>query len=52
MEHALREIDRCVNELDLKVLCLPSHFLNKKGEWLSTADKHLDPIYELAKNMS
>ena len=48
MEHALREIDRCVNELDLKVLCLPTHFLNKKGEWLSTADKHLDPIYELA----
>ena len=48
MEHALREIDRCVNELDLKFLCLPTHFLNKKGEWLSTADKHLDPIYELA----
>ena len=23
-------------------------FFKQKGEWLSTADKHLDPIYELA----
>ena len=48
MCHALKEIDRCVNELGLKVLCLPTHFLNKKNEWLSTAEPDLDPIYELA----
>lgn len=48
MNHALKEIDRCVNELGLKVLCLPTHFLNHKNEWLSTAEPELDPIYELA----
>ena len=34
--------------LGLKVMCLPSHFMNKKGEWLSIADKEVDPIFELA----
>ena len=48
MNHALNEIDRCVNELGLKVLCLPTHFLNNKNEWLSTAEPDVDPIYELA----
>ena len=28
-----KEIDRCVNELGLKLLCLPTHFLNSNGEW-------------------
>ena len=45
---ALKEIDKCVNMLGLKVMCLPSHFMNKKGEWLSIADKEVDPIFELA----
>ena len=48
MRHALKEIDRCVNELGLKVLCLPIHFINNKKEWLSTAEPDLDPIYDLA----
>ncbi|MEM0998542.1 MAG: amidohydrolase family protein [Bacteroidota bacterium] len=48
MDQALREIDRCVNELGLKMLCLPTHFLNAEGEWLSVADAEVEPIYELA----
>ena len=48
MDHALKEIDRCVNELKLKVLCLPSHFLNANGDWLSIAELNVDPIFELA----
>ena len=48
MNHALKEIDRCVNKLGLKVLCLPTHFLNIKNEWLSVAESDLNPIYELA----
>jgi aminocarboxymuconate-semialdehyde decarboxylase len=48
MDHALIEIDRCVNNLKLKVLCLPTHFLNASGEWLSIAEIDVDPIFELA----
>ena len=48
IDHALREIERCVNTLDLKLLCLPTHFLNKNEEWLSVAEAHLDPIFDLA----
>jgi aminocarboxymuconate-semialdehyde decarboxylase len=48
MDHALSEIDRCVNQLKLKVLCLPTHFLNASGEWLSIAEVDVDPIFELA----
>jgi len=48
IDHALGEIDRCVKALGLKLLCLPTHFLNKKGEWLSIAEPDVDPIFELA----
>ena len=48
MEHALQEIERCVNKLGLKLLCLPTHFLNANGEWLSVADADVEPIFELA----
>tara|TARA_B100001564_G_scaffold146936_1_gene123427 strand:- start:467 stop:1501 length:1035 start_codon:yes stop_codon:yes gene_type:complete len=48
MDFALKEIERCVNQLNLRVLCLPTHFLNKKNEWLSIAEKDVDPIFQLA----
>lgn len=48
MDQALKEIEKCVNELGLKLLCLPTHFLNAEGEWLSIAEAEVDPIYELA----
>ena len=48
IDHSLKEIERCVNKLGLKLLCLPTHFLNKKGEWLSIAEQDADPIFELA----
>lgn len=48
MDHALKEIERCVQELGLKLLCLPTHFLNAQGEWLAVAEPDVDPIYELA----
>ena len=48
MEEALLEIERCVSQLNLKLLCLPTHFLNKNNEWTSIADKSVFPIYELA----
>ena len=52
MEDALREIERCVTELKLRLLCLPTHFINKDGEWTSIADESVFPIYELANKYS
>ncbi len=48
IDHALREIERCVKDYGLKLLCLPTHFLNTNGEWKSVAAPDVDPIFELA----
>ncbi len=47
MDHALAEIERCVG-LGMSLLCLPTHYLNAEGKWLSIADQSVDPIYEAA----
>lgn len=52
MDHALSEMERCVKELGMKFLCLPTHYLNAKGEWTSVADESVDPIYELANELN
>ena len=49
---ALKEIERCVSKLNLKVLCLPTHFISSNGKWLSIADEQVDPIFELANKYS
>ena len=48
IEDALKEIERCVNELDMKLLCLPTHFIDANGQWKSTAHQDVEPIWELA----
>ena len=48
MDDALTEMERCVNVLGMKLLCLPTHYLNEKEEWISVADESCNPIYELA----
>lgn len=48
IDGACKEIRRCVEELGLQVLCLPTHFLNKEGEWKSIFEKETAPIFELA----
>jgi aminocarboxymuconate-semialdehyde decarboxylase len=48
IEHALKEIVRCVEKLKMKLLCLPTHFLNAQNQWVSIADEVVFPIYELA----
>lgn len=48
MEDALKEMERSVEELGLKVLCLPTHFLNAEEEWLTVMDESVYPIFELA----
>ena len=52
LDDALNELERCVNELELKLLCLPTHFINKEGFWTSVADEEVFPIYELANKYS
>lgn len=48
MEEALKEMERCVEKLGMSLLCLPTHFIDKNGEWVSVADESVFPIYELA----
>lgn len=48
IDDALKEIERCVKSLDLTLLCLPTHFLNSENQWVSIADEHCFPVFELA----
>lgn len=50
VEDSLKEIERCVEEHNMQLLCLPTHFLNDEGEWLSVADESVFPIFELANH--
>ena len=45
---ALWEMERCVEKLNLKVLCLPTHFMDSVGTWRSIFDQDIEPILELA----
>lgn len=48
LDDALAEMERCVEQLNMRVLCLPTHFLNKDNEWLSVVDDSTMPIFEMA----
>ncbi len=48
VQGALWEMERCVKELDMKILCLPTHFLNSAGKWQGIIEKNTEPIFELA----
>ena len=48
VDDALEEIRRCVEQFNLPLLCLPSHFLNKDSKWTAIADESVLPIFELA----
>jgi aminocarboxymuconate-semialdehyde decarboxylase len=42
------EIERCVEELNLKLLCLPAHYMDTIGTWRCIFDEENHPIFELA----
>ena len=48
IDDALAEIERCVEELKMPLLCLPTHFLNADNDWLSVVDDSTLPIFEMA----
>ena len=50
VDQALAEIERCVEKLGLRMLCLPTHYLDASGQWETTAHSDLAPIYELANH--
>lgn len=47
-EFALKEMRRCVEDLGLGLLCLPTHFRHPEGGWRSIASEWTIPIFELA----
>ena len=42
------EIERCVEELDMRLLCLPTHYMDSIGTWRCIFDEENEPIFELA----
>ncbi len=48
IQSALWEIERCVEDLNLRVLCLPAQFKDTDGEWKTIFDEVVEPIFELA----
>ncbi|MCH1473296.1 MAG: amidohydrolase family protein [Bacteroidia bacterium] len=48
IDGALWEIERCVEKLNLKVLCLPTHYLDTAGNWKGIFNPETEPILELA----
>ena len=47
---AVWEIERCVEELGLRLLCLPTHYMDTIGTWRSIFDAENEPIFELASS--
>ena len=42
------EIERCVEKLGMRLLCLPTHYMDTIGTWRSIFDEENAPIFELA----
>ncbi len=49
LEDAKAEIVRCVEELGMQLLCLPTHYLSD-DQWKTTASNDLKEIWELANH--
>lgn len=48
MEGALEEIERCVQEKEMRLLCLPTHYQGADGKWRCIFRDENKPIFELA----
>jgi aminocarboxymuconate-semialdehyde decarboxylase len=51
-DDAIREIERCVTEFKMSVLCLPTHYKDANGQWLEIASEYTDPIFEVANEFN
>ena len=52
LDDALAEIEHCVKNLKLSLMCLPTHFQHADGKWESVASEWAEPIFELANKYS
>lgn len=52
VEGALWEMERCVEELGMRVLCLPTHYMDSTGKWKGIINEESEPIFELADKYS
>lgn len=50
LQGALWEIERCVEELGLRVLCLPTHYMDWTGQWRCIFDDEITKIFELCSH--
>ena len=50
IDQALKEIERCVEQHNMRLLCLSTHYQSSSGEWFSVADKTVEPIWQLANH--
>lgn len=50
LQGALWEVERCVEKLGLKVLCLPTHYMNSAGKWMGIINPETEPLFELANH--
>ena len=46
------EIERCVGELGMQLLCLPTHYMDTIGTWRCIFDEENEPIFELASKLN
>lgn len=51
LDDALKEIERC-HQQGMRLLCLPTHFLNKEGKWRTIVHEEAEPIFQLANELS
>lgn len=49
---AVWEIERCVKVLGMKLLCLPTHYMDTIGQWRCIFDEENEPIFELASELN
>jgi len=50
IKSAMWEMERCVEELGLQLLCLPTHYMDTIGTWRCIFDEENEPLFELASH--
>lgn len=48
IQGALWEIERCVKDHNLQVLCLPTHYMDSAGNWKGICNAETEAIFEMA----
>ena len=49
---AVWETERCVEELGMQVMCLPTHYMDTIGTWRCIFDEENDPLFQRANDFN